>query len=85
MLSTLINIIRSLLICSRMDYTKWNKIGRGEDRSVKKITELELDRLYRIESIRKTSTKYGEKVTICLEGNIFCYLPAKLRGFARKR
>ena len=62
----------------RMDYTKWNTVAKGEERTMKRISELELGRLYEIENIRKTSTKYGDKVTVGLEGKIFCYLPAKL-------
>lgn len=61
-----------------MDFNKWNKIGKGEQRNLKSCSELEVGRLYRIENIRKTTTKYGDRVTVNLEGNIFCYLPAKL-------
>lgn len=62
----------------QMNYNKWNKIGKSEPRTLKKISELELNRLYIIEEIRQITTKYGEKVTVSLEGDIYCYLPAKL-------
>lgn len=61
-----------------MDFNRWNQIARGESRTLKRISELAMDRLYRIEGVHKTTTKYGEKITVNLEGKIFCYLPAKL-------
>lgn len=61
-----------------MDYNKWNKIGKSEPRTIKKISELELHQPYVIEEIREIMTKYGQKVTVSLEGDIYCYLPAKL-------
>ena len=61
-----------------MDFSKWNKIAKGEDRTMKRVSELEMDRVYRIEDVRKSTTKYGDKVIACLEGNIYSYLPAKL-------
>lgn len=61
-----------------MNFTKWNLIARGEQRNMKRISELELGRAYAIESIQKTTTKFGEKVIVCLEGNFYSYLPAKL-------
>lgn len=63
---------------SRMDFNRWNRIAHGESRTMKRISELAMNRLYRIEGIQKTITKYGEKITVNLEGKIFCYLPAKL-------
>lgn len=51
-----------------MDFNRWNTVGRGEERSLKKISELVVNQPYRIEDIRKTTTKYGEKVTVSLEG-----------------
>lgn len=62
----------------RMDFSKWNKIAKGEQRNLKKCSELEVGKLYLIEDIRKTTTKYGDKVTVNLEGDIYCYLPVKL-------
>ena len=61
-----------------MNYTKWNTIAAGEDRNLKRIFELEMNKLYKIEYIRKTKTKYGDKVKVGLEGKLFCYLPVKL-------
>ena len=61
-----------------MDFNRWNRIAKGEQRNLKKVADLEVDRLYRIENICKTTTRYGEKITIGLSGNIYCYLPAKL-------
>ena len=61
-----------------MNYTKWNAIAKGEERIKKRISELEMDRTYRIESIQKTTTKYGDKVTVGIEGMVFCYLHVKL-------
>lgn len=61
-----------------MNFARWNRIGRGEERTLKKISELEVHQRYRVEDIRKTPTKYGDKVTVCLVGKIYCYLPAKL-------
>lgn len=61
-----------------MNFNKWNTIAKGEQRNMKRISELELHRQYAIEGIQKTTTKYGDKVTVCLEGNIYSYLPAKL-------
>ena len=53
-------------------------VAKSGLRSVKKISELDLDRLYSIEGIRKSTTKYGDKVVVNLEGNIMCYLPARV-------
>lgn len=61
-----------------MNYNKWNKIGKSEPNTLKKISDLELGQLYVIREIRKTMTKYGEKVTVSLDGDVYCYLPAKL-------
>ena len=61
-----------------MDFNKWNTIGKGEQRTLKKISELEIDRTYVLQSIQRTATKYGDKITVGLQGNIYCYLPAKL-------
>ena len=61
-----------------MDFNKWNTIGKGEQRTLKKISELEIDRTYVLQSIQRTVTKYGDKITVGLQGNIYCYLPAKL-------
>lgn len=61
-----------------MDFNKWNKIARGEERTLKKISELEIGKAYQLEEIHKTPTKFGDKVTVCLTGKIYCYLPAKL-------
>ena len=47
-------------------------------RTLKKISELQIDHLYIIEGIRKTTTKYGDKVVVELEGHIYCYLPARV-------
>lgn len=61
-----------------MDFSKWNLIAKCEPRNLKKISELEIGQLYIIEDIKKYITKYGDKVAVNLEGNIYAYLPAKL-------
>lgn len=61
-----------------MDFNRWNTIAKGEQRNLKKISDLELGRTYLVEGIQKTTTKYGLRITVGLEGNIYCYLPAKL-------
>lgn len=50
----------------------------GAKRALKKISELEFDRVYVIESVHKTVSKFGPQVTVNLEGDIFCYLPRKV-------
>lgn len=62
-----------------MNLEKLNAIGRAkEQRTVKALSELELDQLYLIENIRKANTKFGEKIIVDLENKIYCYLPARV-------
>lgn len=72
------NLHESLLCFSRMDFNKWNSFGKGEQRTLKKVSDLEINRTYLLQCIHKTITKYGNKITVGLEGDIYCYLPAKL-------
>lgn len=65
-----------------MNFEKLNMVAKGDQRTVKKIVDLELDRLYEIERIRKSHTSYGEKVVIDIKDekgqNVFCYLPKRV-------
>lgn len=62
-----------------MDFARWNTIARGEQRNLKKISELTEGRVYILSDIQKTTTKYGEKITVGLaEEKTYCYLPSKL-------
>lgn len=47
-------------------------------RTLKKISELQINRLYIIEGLRKITTKFGEKVIVELEDHVYCYLPARV-------
>lgn len=62
-----------------MDLRKLNAIAKGgSSRILKRVSDLQFNQIYLIEGVNKTNTKYGEKVTINLEGNIYCYLPVKV-------
>ena len=45
---------------------------------MKKISELEMNRKYKIEYIQRTETNDGDMLTVGLEGKIFCYLPTHM-------
>lgn len=47
-------------------------------RTLKKISELQINRLYIIEGLRKITTKFGEKVIVEIEDHVYCYLPARV-------
>lgn len=66
-----------------MNFEKLNTIAKGDQRTVKKIADLQLNRLYEIEHIRKShTTNYGDKVVIDItdEKNekVYCYLPKRV-------
>lgn len=47
-------------------------------KTLKKISDLEINRCYIVEAVKKVVTKYGEKIIVELENNIYCYLPARV-------
>lgn len=57
---------------------KINSVAMGNQRELRKISDLEIDQVYVIEDIRKIKTQYGEKVIVELESNIYCYLPSRI-------
>ena len=61
-----------------MNFDRLNAIARGGQRTLKRVSELELNQPYLIEGLVKATTKYGTKVTVDLEGNIYCYLPCRI-------
>ena len=61
-----------------MNFDRLNAIARGGQRTMKRVSELELNQPYSIEGLVKATTKYGTKVTVDLEGNIYCYLPCRI-------
>ena len=61
-----------------MDFERLNAIAKGVRRTMKRVSELELNRPYLIEGLVRATTKYGTKVTADLEGNIYCYLPCRV-------
>ena len=62
-----------------MNFQKLNAVAKPEQRDVTKIADLDPEKPYTIEKILKVTTKkYGEKVIVELEGNLVCYLPARV-------
>lgn len=62
-----------------MDLEKLNIISRANhQRTCKTISDLQVDQLYMIENIRKCNTKFGEKVVVDLENQIYCYLSSRV-------
>lgn len=61
-----------------MNFDRLNAVAKGEHRTVKKISELVLNQLYSIQNIRKATTRYGEKVIVDIEDDVYCYLPARV-------
>ena len=61
-----------------MDFRKLNSIAKLKRRTLRKISDLDLEVDYNIENIRKVATKYGEKVVVDLEENSCCYLPHRV-------
>lgn len=60
-----------------MDFQRLNNLAKGY--TCVPISELNLDKQYAIENIRKVkTTEYGEKVVVDLEGDIFSYLPRRI-------
>ena len=64
------------LICCRMDLQKLNSIA--QIKQLYKISELDPEVRYRIEHIKKVTTRFGDRVIVELEGNIYCYLPTRI-------
>ena len=60
-----------------MNFDRLN-VARGGQRTLKRVSELEVDRPHLIAGLVKATTKYGTKVTADLEGNIYCYLPCRI-------
>lgn len=56
---------------------KFNNLGKGNPRNNRKISDMVVNHLYKIEGARKTKTAFGEKVVLDLENNEFCFLPAR--------
>lgn len=61
-----------------MNFDKLNMVAKGCHRTVKKISELIVNQLYSVQSIRKVKTQYGEKVVVDIGEDIYCYLPARV-------
>lgn len=59
-----------------MDINKLNKVALEGNGLLKRMSELKIGQLYRIESIQKTKTTYGDKVTVNLEDGSFTFLPS---------
>lgn len=57
---------------------KINAIARGNQRSLIKISDLEINHPYVIENMRKIKTQFGVKVIVELESDIYCYLPSRV-------
>lgn len=57
-----------------MDFSKLNVVARSGLRDLKRIFELELNRLYEIEEVKKVMTKYGEKFVVYVKDNMICFL-----------
>lgn len=62
-----------------MDFSKINKVGRLEDfLPTQKISELQAMADYQITGMRKCKTKFGERVTVDVDGEVTVFLPARI-------
>lgn len=50
----------------------------GEQRKVRKISDMEVNHLYAIEDIKDVTTTFGRRVILNLENDEFCYLPTRV-------
>lgn len=60
-----------------MDFARLNKVA-GNQRTIKRIKDFEVNKCYVIESMKQVETKYGNKVVVDLEDDVFAYLPARV-------
>lgn len=61
-----------------MDLNRFNSIAGIMERKSTSISELVVNQAYAIEDIRKAVTKFGDKVIVDLQDNIYCNLPARV-------
>lgn len=61
-----------------MDLKKLNSISKFIWRKCKLISELVVNQAYMVEDIRKVTTKYGDRVIIDLQDEVYCYLPTRI-------
>lgn len=62
-----------------MDLQKLNLVANNlKQRTLKRIPELSLQSDYSIENIKKVKTKFGDKVIVELEQDVYCYLPSRV-------
>ena len=58
-----------------------NALAKSASLPVKSLKELELGREYPINEVKKTFTKYGEKVRLILDNSFVVYLPNKVSKY----
>lgn len=60
-------------------FTQLNKVGKFEEAylPVNKLSELSLEKDYRITGVRKATTKFGSRIIVDVEETFSCFLPAR--------
>lgn len=58
-----------------------NTLAKSPALPIKSLKELELNKQYVINDVKKVSTKYGEKVKLTLENSFGVYLPCKVNNY----
>lgn len=58
-----------------------NTLAKTPGLPAKSLKELEVDHQYAISDVRKTFTKYGEKVKMTLDDSFIVYLPSKVNKY----
>lgn len=58
-----------------------NALAKTPSLPTKSLKELEVNKQYAINDVRRTFTKYGEKVKLTLEDSFIVYLPSKVNKY----
>lgn len=62
-----------------MEFTKINIISRCEDYlPTKKLSELEVDKVYRVTDIKSVKAKYGKTIIVSIDNAFSVFLPSRI-------